>query len=682
MPQAFIPFGEMAPDQGAFNNPNLHVALNVVPFSDGYVPAPYLLGDISPTMNNGPAWAMGSHTNQVLGALASFYVHSDSRLYESTISAAGGTTTDRSRSAGSIRTYAVTAGGAGYAPGDTGTITAPAGCRNATYTVNTVTAGAVTSFTVNDKGTGFTTGAGKATVVVTGVGNGLFTVNVTAVDPYANTLANLIQGGSFCAFGKYMIYTNKVDAPQYRDVTTATAFAPLITTTAPTGSSSVTGNPRARFVSWIKNHLVLGNIDMTDNTATGGDAGGILSGGAYGGLAADNSSNVGVWWSATDNINRFANPAAHPMIIGSDFQMLNDDLGPVTGLSPGGDWINVFKERGIYYMSGPPFAFDLVTTEVGCAFPRSIVRLGDDVYFWSMRGPCVLRGGRQFSFLSNGKIEAFIKSGLGSTSDPSNSPYATLLLAMTRGNYGVVTGAASQFDGTIVWNIATSSPTGDVTVTLVVYFDTNTGRWSVGYPLAVEPSVGVPTKLPIGKIYGMTSYSNAHSLIDTKWSPCLGIASCSEDPGAGSPSLNVRVFKNDSTAATAADCGPVFITENLQLKNGSAARITKVRPVFQCSENSVTNINDFHLKFLVEVVIESSSAPLGSKYPLFTGTISSQNDHGWINIPDSKYGDFNRIGVAFYDSGNLGDPNHTSEIIKFQGMMIEYEMAGARSKPI
>lgn len=682
MPQAFIPFGDMSPDEGAFNNPNLHAAINVVPFSDGYVPAPYLMGDIGQTMNNGPAWAMGSHTNQTLGALTSFYVHSDSRLYENTVSSAGGVTTDRSRSTGAIKTYAVTAGGAGYAPGDTGTITAPAGCRNATYTVNTVVAGAVTNFTVNDPGSGFTTGAGKATVVVTGAGNGLFTVNVTAIDPYARTLAQLPVGGQFCAFGKYMVYTNKIDAPQYRDVGTGAAFAPLITTTAPTGSSTVTGNPRARFVSWIKNHLVLGNIDMTDNTATGGDAGGILSGGAYSGLAADATSNTVVWWSATDNINRFANPATHPMIIGSDYQPLNDDLGPVTGLSPGGDWINVFKERGVYLMSGPPFAFDLVTTEAGCSFAKSIVRLGDDVYFWSLRGPCVLKGGRQFSYLANGKIEAFIKSGIGVYGDPSNSAYATLLLAMTRGNYSVVSGAASPFDGTIVWNVATSSTSGELSVTLVVYYDTKTGRWSVGNAIAIEPSVGVPTKLPCIHLYGMASYSNAHSALDTKWSPCMGIATCSEDPGAGSPSLNIRIFRNDDTAASAYDCGPIFITENLQLKNGASARITKIKPVFQCSESSVTYTNDLHLKFLTEVIVESSNTPIGAKYPNFTGNIASQNDHGWINVPDSKYGDFNRIGVAFYDSGNIGDPNHTSNIIKFQGMIIEYEMAGARSKPV
>jgi hypothetical protein len=81
-----------------------------------------------------------------------------------------------------IHAASVSAGGTGYAPGDTGTITT--GNGDATYQVLTVSGlGAVLTFEITFPGTGYATGAGQATATggaQPGVGIN-FTVDVTAV---------------------------------------------------------------------------------------------------------------------------------------------------------------------------------------------------------------------------------------------------------------------------------------------------------------------------------------------------------------------------------------------------------------------------------------------------------------------------------------------------------------------
>lgn len=90
---------------------------------------------------------------------------------------------------GSIATATLGAGGAGYAPNDTGTITTTSG--DATYKVLTVGGGgAVLTFQITGAGTSYATGNGQATAVggaQPGVGAGL-TVNITAVNAGDGTL--------------------------------------------------------------------------------------------------------------------------------------------------------------------------------------------------------------------------------------------------------------------------------------------------------------------------------------------------------------------------------------------------------------------------------------------------------------------------------------------------------------
>lgn len=82
--------------------------------------------------------------------------------------------------AGPIATTTLDSGGSGYAPGDTGGISA--GDSDATFIVDTVDGGgAVLSYTIASAGTGYSVSSGVGTTVNTGGGDSSFTLNITAV---------------------------------------------------------------------------------------------------------------------------------------------------------------------------------------------------------------------------------------------------------------------------------------------------------------------------------------------------------------------------------------------------------------------------------------------------------------------------------------------------------------------
>lgn len=83
---------------------------------------------------------------------------------------------------GPIATSTLNVGGAGYAIGDTGTIST--GNGDATYAVDTVNGGgAVLTYHLTSLGTDYGVGTNIATQVSTGGGDGNFTINITSVTP-------------------------------------------------------------------------------------------------------------------------------------------------------------------------------------------------------------------------------------------------------------------------------------------------------------------------------------------------------------------------------------------------------------------------------------------------------------------------------------------------------------------
>jgi len=100
-----------------------------------------------------------------------------------------------------------------------------------------------------------------------------------------------------------------------------------------------------------------------------------------------------VWWSAIDDAANFDISETNQ----ADFQRLLSVPGPITGLS-GGEYGLIFKASGIYRMDyvGTPliYRFEEISSLWGTTYPRSIVRVDQDVYFMSPYGPAVVRRGQ------------------------------------------------------------------------------------------------------------------------------------------------------------------------------------------------------------------------------------------------------------------------------------------------
>ena len=154
------------------------------------------------------------------------------------------------------------------------------------------------------------------------------------------------------------------------------AFANAVTATAP-----VSYDPRPKFITSMKNRMVIANVSFAAAPSVANPAS-QLTGTSYPSL---------VMISAFDNPGRYGDPLGTPdaVLSGSDIIHLNDDNGAITGII-GGDDIYVFKQTAIYRIArvdGPPyFSVYKVADGVGTRYPFAIRRDKNSVYFFSDDG--------------------------------------------------------------------------------------------------------------------------------------------------------------------------------------------------------------------------------------------------------------------------------------------------------
>lgn len=174
-------------------------------------------------------------------------------------------------------------------------------------------------------------------------------------------------GWNFASFGDTLVATNYNDEVQFQSAP-GTLFANLITSTFA---------PRAKLCATIRANLFLANCNLPAPYD-------LLSAGANPFLLA---------WSKSDVPSLFGSANIDPQHTGAGYQPLLNDGGPITGLV-GGDWGMAFQSHKITRIDGPPYNFLTIVNNDGTTYPRSVVRVGDDIYFWGLNGPSVLRGGQ------------------------------------------------------------------------------------------------------------------------------------------------------------------------------------------------------------------------------------------------------------------------------------------------
>jgi len=287
----------------------------------------------------------------------------------------------------------------------------------------------------------------------------------------------------YTIYGPSVLATNGIDAIQTKLLDSGT-FAKNNTITAP-----VSADPRAKFICSFKDHVFIGDFDLTVGTS-----GGESYGAAYGSLAASRYANA-IWWSATDNPRRFADPATTPSLIGSDFRIFNDGLGSVTGMKPGHDYLFIARNRGMSIITGPPFVKENISETFGCNYANSIVRVGSDIYCWTRHGPTKIVDGRSIELIGKGKVSRYLMQIKNVIKNSSGSHESRIYGAVTlNGDYvywcvrRFVNSTSNTYDYMVVYSVDEdeftifNQPSSIITQMQPIYsyYNPYVDRWDIG----------------------------------------------------------------------------------------------------------------------------------------------------------------------------------------------------------
>jgi hypothetical protein len=222
---------------------------------------------------------------------------------------------------------------------------------------------------------------------------------------------------SIVSYGGDVVASNYVDPVQIKAAGTA-LFANLITSPSPA--------PSFRHLAVVNRFLVGANVN-------------------YSGSPAGQSNEL--WWSALGDPANFTAPSPATQ---SDRRLLTQTPGQITGIV-GGEFGVIFKAGSILRMNyvGTPLIFqiDVLATDVGCPWPRSIVPYGDFIYFRSS-GSFARLDGRTGEIVFLGEAELvkslvdsdFEDAALGLPSGPDERIYDAM-----------VVGARDAFSRLVFW---------------------------------------------------------------------------------------------------------------------------------------------------------------------------------------------------------------------------------------
>ncbi|MHA1951419.1 MAG: hypothetical protein ACW987_16335, partial [Candidatus Thorarchaeota archaeon] len=229
----------------------------------------------------------------------------------------------------------------------------------------------------------------------------------TAVTNFSDAFGggNYPQAWDFASFGENVYATNYVDDIVLWKPATPTALTnPALTGGDAHGGSGTIDDVRCKYLAAVGDHLVIANINHGDY------------------------ESFSVLFSHFNDPQSFSSGDIGNQ---SDFQNLTDTAGPITGLL-GGEYGLVFKRNSIYRMSyvGPDiiFRFDLVSDNIGTPYNNSIVKVGDNVYFYSESGFYVMPGGGPPQPIGDGKITKFLTDSEFETYSVNSSKHPITLV--------------------------------------------------------------------------------------------------------------------------------------------------------------------------------------------------------------------------------------------------------------
>lgn len=416
----------------------------------------------------------------------------------------------------------------------------------------------------------------------------------------------------------------------------AADFAPMVTSTFA---------PRAFFAAPVRGNLFLANI----YTAS-----------PYDTLAAGNHpSTIAV--SQTDNIQAFGSPTTDPQLVGAVILPITNDGGDITGLV-GGDYAIVFQERAVVRIDGPPYSVATIAAGIGTTYPNSCFRYGRDTYFWSNRGPMVMRDG--------GYPEPFLIGSLArALSEFNASPFDEWVSDwMFPGNLVTPTGFVDEEHGLIGWVYYTRSSGGDPGWNMLLYNVEEQRASLVALSEIVTEQIDPGAESFVFPRVNLSASDGP--LAGSRWYVILA-------GGSGPPRR--RVF----SLATEQNYSGRLYSSFIRLEPNETSRVARVRPVYRGTNLPGTYTPTSQPPVWVQV--STVTNPSAGEYQSDWHNVTDGN--GWITIPPggstgSALGDFHSIRVRF---GTAAKPPSESSILatdirEFDGVEIEYEYTGVQSR--
>lgn len=423
---------------------------------------------------------------------------------------------------------------------------------------------------------------------------------------------------NFHSFGDNIIATNLADEVQYLPTPSTANFADMITSDF---------KPQWRFTFSIGQNLFGAACVVPANYDT---------------LTAGNYPQL-VVWSQNRNVRAFGSENADPQLVGAGYNPLLNDFGPVTGVVGGGFGI-VFQRSGHVRIDGPPYEFD-ARPEGGTVHPDSIVRVGNDIYFWGTEGPSVLRNG-------NPPVVVLTQGRASRSMLDVNTGFSEVAAIAASDNYARIRAIPDRVNGLVRWSYYPGNTelveegSGSVDAASA-FFDYNYREDRI----AVSP---VRWRGGAANILGLGSSGPS----DTSFFGIFvnGFGILIEDDG----DYHLFEFDLDSTANVAPDA--IFKTPLGKLSEDSVTRILRVRPIYaQHASHSLPS----------SVVIESVNDPREPEtvFPS-SGSFAAADDMGWIVTPDTQFADYHSVQVTIAPNPIPG--NNAQRVFEIEGMEIEW----------
>lgn len=419
---------------------------------------------------------------------------------------------------------------------------------------------------------------------------------------YAATASR--SGWQGASFGDAVIMTDLFDDPQLLTSPAAANFVKLATTAGGTAGSGM--DPQARIVFPVRGNLFLAYL-ILPSALLRPDGTTELAAGTY---------PTHVCCSATDNVRAYGSSTATPNLIGTMLQPLNFDLGYITG-GIGGQYGLVSCQRGWVRIDGPPYTFRPISDGAGCVYPNSIVRLGEDVYFFGPSGPMVLRGGDGRAVdISRGRVSRALLDRVmtqvgfipDSTSVHPSEPRMFL------------SAAADAVNNLVWWNFIPSTVnTGPAFPSTTLIYDATNDRFSLGGPPNADgsaPDAGV-------HFLCQAPQSDAATRFFAPGRDLVGIYI--DQAGAASPAQPVQALSLSTIR---------FSTDFRRFNDKKTTRIVSVRPII--SQWDAQPIG-------ASVYVTDKNKSYDVTAP--TGPYTTLDTHGAIPTTGTTYSDFHKIRV-------------------------------------